>query len=92
MLTFDGLCKIEPRLVDIHKQAIGARQRRLDALKRASLWYSRLKPEMSRLVGWRSTRPELQSGLAYDVAYFAIYGTLFDIPKGRHQRKSFIGL
>lgn len=78
--TFEALCAIEPRLLQLKREAISQRASRVPW---ALAWYGDanrpgLKRRLLRLVGWgaESELPLLRSSEAYDVVYDTILGIL----------------
>ncbi len=81
-LSFEDLCRIEPRLrtlaedlrkaraeLDLEMLAEGE-----DCLRAQDLWFQKFKPRMLKLVGWDAVNApqELRDSDAYEVAYRAL--------------------
>jgi hypothetical protein len=86
-LTWAGLVRLEPRLLDLLREARALRkeQRRDPHFCANAAWYGYgrwrghgLKPRLVRLVGWSAEGgdPILATRAAYDVAYQTVYEAL----------------
>src|SRR5215472_1761839 len=78
LAEFEKLCAIEPRLAALLERARAVKD---DPAKPSfcanHIWYEELKPELTRLVGWRrKDNPALGTPRAYDISYQIIYDVL----------------
>jgi hypothetical protein len=74
-LTFEQLCQLEPRLLEL---LAPAGRRPLRGWRGVRAWYGRggIKARLCRLIGWTSGRPPgdpLGGSTAYDTVYQALY-------------------
>jgi len=74
-MTFDDLCKIEPRLSELMQEARGAKIHRT-TMRRMRIWYYQIKPKLNLLVGDLSHRKVLQSNEIYELAYHSILAAI----------------
>jgi hypothetical protein len=87
-LTFEQLCELEPRLLDLLNEARAIKDnRRKRSFCANQVWYGwrgheGFKPRLLDLVGFRrkhdGSDPRLATSRAYDVAYHTIYDALPD--------------
>lgn len=81
-MTFEDCCKLDPAINALHLQVKSfAKEHRHDKAFCANRhWVQTFKPQLLPLVGCERRRgpAELQSSLAYDVVYDAIYELLPD--------------
>jgi hypothetical protein len=80
-MTFDDLCRIEPRLDALRLEAEGIARNGIDINEAREVWHGNmvrlgLKARMMELVGSRATVAELASPCAYRVAYAALWDIL----------------
>jgi hypothetical protein len=81
-MTFDDICKIEPRLRDLYNEAVNVDTRGDYSALSKFCGYGNfrgrgLKPRITELVGWqRKPTDSLSTMEAYDVAYKTILDAL----------------
>jgi hypothetical protein len=85
-ITFEMLCELDPRLVDLYNRAQAVRDDKpLSSFCANRVWYGRnnqgggLRGQLVKLVGYEASRDadaRLRTPEAYDVAYYSIYDAL----------------
>ncbi len=76
-VTFNQICRVEPKLWDLFNLAVEIRCNRGKRFYPDTIWYDRLKPKLVDLVGFMAEGEGLiKSCEAYEVAYDTIYGAL----------------
>lgn len=86
-MTFDEICRLEPRVLDLYEEAVNADPNELD-YSELSRWFgygvyrgNGIKPRLVKLVGWqRCQKDRLATSEAYDIAYKTILDALPDEP------------
>lgn len=76
--TWDQLVSLEPRLAGLLKEADAVRDPGGSSFCANSVWYTRFKPRLVKLVGWGAEKQDkvLRSPEAYDLSYEQIYYAL----------------
>jgi hypothetical protein len=76
-ITWKRICQIDPTMLNLYREAKTIKDnKRKKRFCANEIWESRFKPFIVNHVGWHSAMPELQSSLAYNIAYQTIYGAL----------------
>lgn len=78
-LTFNRLVQLDPRLLELVQEAACVNND-ADDFCANEIWSERFKPHLMRMVGWLAdgTHPDLNSQVAYDIAYGVVYQALPD--------------
>jgi len=69
-MTFEDLCKEEPRLEELYGQV---RATRANRRKSDWIWSHEIKPRMKRLVGFFAENEKLRTTEAWDLSYHTLY-------------------
>jgi hypothetical protein len=75
-MTWEEICKKEPRLSELYADARRITSRGDPNFCANFVWYRTLKPRLLFLVGWHAERPELRTSEIYDFVYHYIYKVL----------------
>ncbi len=86
MITFEELCKIEPRPQELSDEISKVKDLGgPDGFSASLLWYTVHKPRVAALVGWEADDSRIATHEAYDVAYQHLYELLPDDRDGDFQ-------
>ncbi len=78
-ITFEEICRHEPRVAELAKDAQAVRDNlKSDTFCANSIWYNGMRARLIALVGHNAHNPILRNSEAYDIAYDTIYGLLPD--------------